>query len=39
MLKRFVLTPVMRRDRALEWQAETAETITSATSVATLLSP
>lgn len=28
MLKRFGLTPVMRRDRALEWQAVTAEMIT-----------
>ena len=28
MLKRFGLTPVMRRDRALEWQTVTAEMIT-----------
>jgi hypothetical protein len=28
MLKRFGLTPVMRRDRALEWQSVTAEMIT-----------
>lgn len=33
MLKRFGLTPVMRRDCALEWQAVTAEMITRSLSL------